>query len=209
MKKNEKEIRFLTSEFRIAASADPKQLSRKIEGYAVVFNKDSLPIWDSFVESIDQHAFDKCNMDGCVLNYQHNNSDILARKSSGTLDIQVDEKGVFFRTEMPDTSLGNDLLALIKRGDISQCSFCFTVASEQWSYPTKDEEKSGVLAHRKINEIDNLYDLSLVVNPAYSDTSVSARALELCKNPKNELEQQRLKELHRHQEQFIKSSLNN
>ena len=70
---------------------------------------------------------------------------------------------------MPDTTEGNDLLVMIKRGDISQSSFAFTVRASEWI-----EEVDGSTL-RVITDCEMLYDVSPVTYPAYQDTSVTAR----------------------------------
>ena len=61
---------------------------------------------------------------------------------------------------------------LVKRGDISQCSFAFVVAEDTWKYDETDDENDL----RTINKISELWDVSLVTYPAYEGTSVDARS---------------------------------
>ena len=68
------------------------------------------------------------------------------------------------------------MLAYIKRGDVNKCSFCFWMSGndedETWS-----KSEDGTIT-RTINHIAGLHDLSIVWNPAYDETTVSARSLE-------------------------------
>jgi phage head maturation protease len=77
--------------------------------------------------------------------------------------------------EAPNTTDGNDLLELLKRGDISQSSFAFTLAAD------KDSEKwvrnADGQIERHIYKIGGLYDVSPVFTPAYSSTSCLTRNL--------------------------------
>jgi len=98
------------------------------------------------------------------------------RNGGGSLDVELREDGVYFSFDIPNTTLGNDIYELIKRGDISNCSFCFTVADEKDSQ--KWEKRDGKM-YREIMKINGLYDLSAVTYPAYSDTDINARSLEM------------------------------
>ena len=98
---------------------------------------------------------------------------LLARFSSGTLKLEVDEVGLRFEFAVPNTTLGNDVYELVKRGDVSQCSFEFKVESEAWKYAESGDE----LDERTITAISELWDVSLVTYPAYEGTSVDARSV--------------------------------
>ena len=108
--------------------------------------------------------------------FNHNIDSILARTTSGTLTLSTDEEGLRFEFEAPQTTLGNDMVELVRRGDISKCSFKFTVEEDEWLYASK--ENGLEYDERTIRKIDKLYDVSLVVYPAYNDTEASLRHLE-------------------------------
>ena len=57
----------------------------------------------------------------------------------------------------------------IERGDVSQSSFGFTVASDEW----RKEEGEEV---RYIKKLKRLFDVSPVTFPAYPDTDVAKRS---------------------------------
>ena len=118
-------------------------------------------------------AFDGCNMSDVRALFNHDPNQILARTASGTMSVSVDAKGLKYRFEMPNTTLGNDLLEMIRRGDISQSSFAFTVKETSWV-----EEKYPIPDLRKIIKIEEVYDVSPVTYPAYEGTSVQARSIE-------------------------------
>jgi phage head maturation protease len=61
----------------------------------------------------------------------------------------------------------------LRRGEINQSSFAFTVREDKW---TKREDGSW---KRNIIQFDELYDVSPVYNAAYSKTSVYMRGKEL------------------------------
>lgn len=151
---------------------------RLIFGRAIVF--DSLSNNLGFYEKINRGAITQELIDSSdiVFTFNHDTDKILARRKNGkgTLNIELREDGVYFSFYAPNTTLGNDMLEYVKRGDISTCSFAFTVSNEEGSQ--KWEKKDGVM-YREIMKIDGLYDLSAVTHEAYSDTSINARSLEI------------------------------
>ena len=151
---------------------------RIISGYAAVFNQVAqIGRWYRYKEQIASGAFEGCNYDKCVACFNHNTDNILARYSSGTLKLSVDEVGLRFEFEVPNTTVGNDMYELVKRGDISQCSFAFVVAEESWKYDEQNDENDENDL-RTIEKIAELWDVSLVTYPAYEGTSVDARSAE-------------------------------
>jgi uncharacterized protein len=98
----------------------------------------------------------------------HDQTKLLARTRSGTLKLAEDGKGLAFALDVPDTSIGNDVLELAKRGDLGGMSFGFQV--------DKDGERWTGNKRRNLYAI-NLREISVVSAwPAYPETSVIARA---------------------------------
>jgi phage head maturation protease len=77
-----------------------------------------------------------------------------------------------YEFEAPNTTLGNDLLEMVKRGDVYQSSFAFSVEAEDW------EERAGMKPKRIIKGIKKVYDVSPVTYPANPDTMVAKRSYE-------------------------------
>lgn len=151
-----------------------KDGSQAIEGYAAVFNKLSDDL-GGFREQIKPGAFGRALAEKqdtlCLLN--HDPRMLLGRTSSGTCQMREDENGLFFRCDMPNTSLGRDTLEMVKRGDISQCSFTFTCDDDDWDEDKDEQGRSFV--KRTVNSVRGLFDVSPVIQPAYPQTSVSAK----------------------------------
>lgn len=166
------EVRSIVSDLAIRKHEDGKP-SRTIIGYASKFDTWSEPIYGWFRERIDRGAFDKTDMGDVLMCFNHDISGVLARTTSGTLKLSVDEVGLRFEFEAPQTSLGNDMLELVRRGDISKCSFKFTVDSDEWRYA--DKENRLEYDERTVKGIARLYDVSLVTYPAYKDTEAGVR----------------------------------
>lgn len=142
---------------------------KKISGYAIVFNKPSKPIPDgksSFTEIIDPKALENTDLSDVVMLSNHDYSKPLATVKAGTLKLNVDEKGLHFEATLPNTTDGTDTFENVKAGNIDSASFRFANASDQWS---KDE--NGNIT-RTITNIGDIFEISSVTVPAYSDSSV-------------------------------------
>lgn len=151
--------------------------SRKIEGYAIVFNSLSHDL-GGFKEIIKPEAIEGVLERSCILALLNHDESrgILARykNGGGSLELTVDEKGLKYRFEAPHTQLGDELVEGIKRGDITTSSFAFTIADEEWSQNQNGEHI------RTIKQFEQLYDISPVYREAYGDTTVALRNLSEC-----------------------------
>lgn len=149
--------------------------SRSVEGYALVFNSLSEDL-GGFREQIDSNALDGVleRSDVMALLNHDSSRGILARSryGEGSLTLTVDEKGLRYNFEAPHSALGDEVLEYLKRGDINQSSFAFTVSSDSW------EKQSDGSYLRTITGFDRLYDVSPVFTPAYAATSVKCARFE-------------------------------
>lgn len=169
----DKEIRNLGN---ISIRAIEGEESRHIEGYAMLFDTQSEFI--GFYESIERGAItqelvDASDIFAC---FNHDMNKVLARSNQGqgSLKVTVDEVGLKYEFDAPNTALGDELLEYIKRGDINKSSFAFCVDPEDTEAETW-EMKDGVY-FRTIHKIAGLFDCSPVWQPAYDATSVSKRS---------------------------------
>lgn len=96
-----------------------------------------------------------------------------SRYGEGSLQLEIDEYGLKFTFEVPDTVDGQFIKEMIRRNDYNGCSFAFTDDMVDVEY---DRERG--LFIRNVRKIKQLYDCSIVADPAYSDTEVSLRSLE-------------------------------
>lgn len=158
----------LTSEVRaLPIESQEKESKMIIEGYALKFDTPSRDM-GGFVEVIDPKALDKVDLSDVRCFFSHDRSKILGRTSSETLKLTIDEVGLHFRCELPNTQHGRDAYELVKRGDLSQCSFGFTLGEqgEKWA-----RGENGLYV-RTITEFETVFEVSLVAIPAYDDTNV-------------------------------------
>lgn len=177
-KRIEKEIRLANiSDFKIqhrAAENEGEDGEMIIEGYAAVFDSETLIGDESFgfYEKIDREAFDGANLKDVPLKYNHSDAvPILARTRNKSLELSVDEKGLFISAKLIDTQDCKDMYKRIKAGLIDKMSFAFTVKEEG------EEWEKGKPPHRTIKKFDRIFDVSVVDTPAYEDTSIYARSL--------------------------------
>lgn len=166
----EKEIRYFNFELRVAKGEDGEDY---VEGHGAVFNSKSENL-GGFREIIKPGAFDDVLKDDVRALFNHDSNKILGRTKAGTLELSVDEKGLFYRYKSPNTSYARDLIESLNRGDVDQSSFGFSVDryGQDWA-----EDEDGNLT-RTISKVKRLYDVSPVTFPAYPDTDVAKRSLD-------------------------------
>ena len=123
-----------------------------------------------FKEKIKRGAFtNSIKRNDIKLLFNHDANYVLGRNKSGTLKLEEDEYGLKIEAIPPNTSFAKDLINLLERGDIDQMSFGFMVNKEEWD--TTDKE----LPIRTLLDVE-LFDTSIVVYPAYKQTSVDVRS---------------------------------
>lgn len=170
------EIRSFTAE------AAPKINGRTIQGYGSVFGKQSRILYDVdkkqfFIETIERSAITDELVRSCDIKalIEHNKQRMLARSNmgAGSLLLSVDDYGLAYKFDAPNTPDGDYAIEMIKRGDLFGSSFAF------WTDEKKNvtyERKDGVL-FRKVHKIDRLFDIAIVADPAYFGTDVTVRSL--------------------------------
>lgn len=151
-----------------AAAGDQPAL---IMGHAAVFGTPT-QIGSYFREQIKPGAFaDAIKNDDVRALFNHNPDYVLGRNTAGTLRLSEDDVGLAIEVDPPDTQFARDLMVSIGRRDISQMSFGFRCLEETWS-----EDESGAVM-RTLNKVQ-LFDVSPVTYPAYTDTDVAVRSFE-------------------------------
>lgn len=143
-----------------------------VEGYAIVFNSESRDL-GGFTEVVKENALDDAlmrNTDVLAL-YGHDYQNVLGRQSAGTLSLEKDNRGIKFTLDLPNTQLGRDVYTLVERGDLKGNSFGFTVEKDSW-------EKKGDKVIRTIEQVRELFEISIVSLPAYEATELTKRSYE-------------------------------
>lgn len=140
----------------------------KLSGYGAVWDQPSLK--GDFVEYISPAALEGVDLSGVLLLYAHDFNNILARVDANTLSLKVDQKGLYFEANLPDTTLAHDVYNNIQAGNVKGVSIGFNIASggDSWDY------RDGETVHT-ITQIERLNELSLTPIPAYTQTSVEVQ----------------------------------
>lgn len=150
-----------------------------INGVAIVTNKRTV-LWegDTYreVEIVESSCIDKAFIDAqdIKLNLYHDRQKSIARTPK-SLRVEPREDGLHFESDIPDCDLGKQAKALIDNGTIRGCSFEFYPKT----YTTTEEvgadgKKEYVIRHTEFKKITAL---TLALDPAYKQTSVSVREL--------------------------------
>lgn len=150
-----------------------------VQGYAIVFDAPSqtpdngLP----FNEVITRGALDAALMSDVHLLYSHDERSLpLARTKNGSLTLTVDEKGLFLRAKLPNTTAAKDFYESVKAGLVSGCSFGFKVPKGGDAYDPQTRT-------RTISRISHLFEVSATPFPAYPQTTLEARSKALHADP--------------------------
>lgn len=157
-----------------AASEDEGMI---VEGYATTFNEPYELFRDGgyiFMEQVAPDAFTAADMSDVIMQYDHEGR-VFARRSNGTLELNVDEHGLKIRADLSGTEIGRQLYEEIRGGYTDKMSFGFTVAEDD-RLITEDREANTTTILRTIRRIGKLYDVSAVSIPANNATEISARS---------------------------------
>jgi HK97 family phage prohead protease len=163
-------------ELRATTTEDGKQY---LEGRAASYNVMSGEMWGWF-ERIVPGAFTRALKEGQDVRHliNHDPNLVLGRTKSGTLELSEDDKGLNFRTLLPDTQYARDLATSVARGDIDECSFGFMAVNTAWvEEPDPNNDKETIYV-RELRDVD-LYDVSTVTYPAYPETNTELNSRSL------------------------------
>ena len=164
-------MRFYNAEIRSASNGE-----MLVEGYVNVTGSQSRILGkgaERFIETIQKGAFKRA-LDNRTHDIdflaEHNNNLILASTRNGSLELVEDSKGLFMSAKITPTTWGTDYYKLIDSGILSNMSFGFRTIKDNWSVG-----KDGIY-QRDVLELE-LYEVSVVREPAYLQSSISSRDL--------------------------------
>lgn len=163
------ERRFVAAQ-PITTSAAEGEARSPLRGHALTWTEVAEP-WPGLRESFEAGAFaDFLASDPDVFAcYQHDTRQLLGRTSSGTFRLAEDDTGLAYELDLPDTTLGRDVRELVERGDLRGVSICFNAEEESF-----EELPDGSL--RRTIHRASLYEVSIVTDPAYRDSTASFRS---------------------------------
>lgn len=174
--RNMMEIR-IAEEVEDSNPEEEKEERKIVEGYATVFDSPYVLFTKEdvvFSEQIARTAFDDCNMDDVIMQYNHEGR-VFARNKNDTLSVLPDDHGLFIRADLGGTEIGRGLYEEIAGGYTDKMSFGFTVADDDYSESIDDFGTYHIL--RTVKSIGRLYDVSAVSIPANDATEISVRSL--------------------------------
>jgi uncharacterized protein len=167
------ERRTFAGDVEVRSADDGKTLVAT--GYAARFNTLSQNL-GGFVESIEPTAFNQTVKEADVRAlFNHDPNFVLGRVTSQTLRMEVDEVGLRYEIDLPDTSLGRDLAVLLQRGDINGSSFGFRTIDDAWG------ETPDGFPMRSLKAVA-LRDVGPVTFPAYTAADAALRSLAESRN---------------------------
>jgi len=142
-------------------------------GYASVFNK-GYGVRDqqgAYTETIKPGAFKKTLQEQDDVRFLVNHDGIpLARTSSGTLQLEEDDYGLFVRAELdPANPTVAEIASAMKRGDLNEMSFAFAAIRDEF-------DATG--ENRSVTEA-KLFDVSVVTYPANPWAGAKLRGVEI------------------------------
>jgi HK97 family phage prohead protease len=161
------ERRFTSVPVEIRAGSDKKLA---IGGYAAKFNRMSQNL-GGFVERIDTRFFNKSHGDGwpsVLARHNHDDNMLLGTTGAGTLRLALDEIGLDYTVDLPQTRM--DVYELVQRQDVRQSSFAFIAFEDDWATSDQGFPLRTLVSGR-------LIDVASVNTPAYEDTSTGLRSL--------------------------------
>lgn len=127
-----------------------------------------------FREKICRGAFDKAIQTATRIDFlaEHDSSKLLATTENGSLELWEDSEGLKMRAKICPTSYGKDMYELMKSNLVRHMSFGFRVISDKW------KKLSNGTFERIVDALE-LSEVSVVRNPAYPQSAIAARGIEL------------------------------
>ena len=180
--RDRRQTRSLQTELKTRAEIDSQD--KTIEGYFAVFGRET-ELWPGAFEEIAPGAFDETLGNDIRALINHDTTLVLGRNKSGTLELKSDSYGLWGRVKInPNDSDAVNIYERVRRGDVDQCSFGFNITSEE-----TDWRDDGTVKWT-ITGVD-LHEVSICTFPAYEETGVQARKVEVAQHAKRQLEQRK------------------
>lgn len=182
IKSDKREVRAVTKgEIRAVRAAEGGPIT--LAGYAAVYDQRSEPIFGAFYEVIKRGAFATAldGTDDVRALFDHDSAMVLGRTKAKTLRLSDDAHGLKVEIDLPDTAMARDLAQSIERGDIDQMSFGFRTIKDEWTW---EKTKDGIVVDIRTLVAVELFDVSVVTYPAYSQTEVALRSRDAWRSSK-------------------------
>ena len=147
-------------------------------GYALKFGVPYDMGW--FTEEIQLGALDGSDLSDVRILFNHDQNLILGRTKAGTAKVGIDEVGMWYMAELPDSPTGQNVKEALRRGDVDQSSWAFSISTDESGRSKGDKwmNKDGK-DYRVITSVRAVYDASPVTYPANPDTTAAKRSKEV------------------------------
>lgn len=179
--RKEKQYRTISTDISQMQVREAENSDLYLEGYFVVFGVET-ELWKGAYEEIDSGALNNTldNDIRCLIN--HDTTFVLGRNKAGTLELRIDEKGLWGRVKIneKDTDALN-VYERVKRGDVTGNSFGFAILQEETDY-----REDGTIKWT-ITEVE-LFEVSVCTFPAYEETTIQARKAEFEEHKKRKMD---------------------
>ena len=157
----------IKAEVRTSENEGKKMVLR---GYPILFNTPTVihGFFEEWEETVSPNALDNTDLRDVYLMVGHNPDNVLGR-AGVNMRLEVDDTGLFFECELPNTQYARDWYNLVESGIVDGMSFGFSCDGDTWTEETENER-----AKRTINNITKLWEITITPFPAYGEASVIA-----------------------------------
>lgn len=156
-------------QLRAAKQVDEEEPKYIVEGYATTYD-DPYTLFEydgiAYKETVSRDALAGADMSDVIFLYNHEGM-VYARQSNGTLELTSDERGLHVKADLGSTEASRQMFESIQAGLVTQMSWAFTIADEDY-----DEETHT----RSIKSVRKVYDVSAVSIPANPSTDIAESA---------------------------------
>jgi len=154
------------SRFRAITEEVDGQNVRRLRGYAILFDTPGRPWRGSvWIEKVDKNALEGVDLSKLVMLYNHDANWVLGKVGKG-MRAEVDDIGLFVEVTLGNTWIDDFVFDRVNREIVDGMSFWF---DNKATIATNWETKTDIIL--KINEV---YEVSVLVWPAYEDTVMIA-----------------------------------
>lgn len=164
MEKTEKRSGYTQTQFKVESNDERKSLI--IRGYAILFDEPTT-VWDKrngfYTEVIKRVALDNADLSDVYLLFGHDYNQVLGH-TRANLRLEVDDVGLFYEAELPNTRLSRDVYNLVEsKIYLNRAEAGSIVDGNSFGFYSNDEVVDGVRIVRNLI----LDEISIVPRPAY------------------------------------------